>query len=144
MKLRIDNESLVEEFFQDTRILGIMAPVKIYQFCWQLNQILRFDFRINNDLEIQLTKKQRNYFFSIYKYDEIGVNTKHYLYSNQFDGEYLLPEFRHFDFLWLIRDDIMKDEDASNLIGSIRSIPIVQLVSELTNEKIKNKQHLIF
>lgn len=144
MKLRIDNESLVEEFFQDTRMLGIMAPVKLYQFCWHLNQSLRFDFRINNDLEIQLTKKQRNYFFSIYEYDEAAGNAKHYLYNNQFDGEYLLPEFRHFDFLWLIRDELMKDEEIINLVTSIRSITIVQLVSELSNEKIKNKQHLIF
>jgi hypothetical protein len=29
-------------------------------------------------------------------------------------------------------------------MSSIKSIPAVQLVSEMTNEKIKNKQHLIF
>ena len=144
MKLRIDNESLIDEFFQDTRLLGIVAPVKLYQFCWHLNQMLRFDFRINNDLEIQLTKKQRNYFFSIYEYGELSGTIKHYVYNNQFDGEYLLPEFKHLDFLWLIKDDIMKDEDVAMLISSIRSIPPVQLITEMTNEKIKNKQHLIF
>ena len=144
MKLRIDNDSLVDDFFQETRLLGIVAPVKHYQFCWHLNQMLRFDFRINNDLEIQLTKKQRNYFFSIYEYGEQSGTIKHYVYNNQFDGEYLLPEFKHLDFLWLIKDDIMKDEDVSLLISSIRSIPAVQLITEMTNEKIKNKQHLIF
>jgi hypothetical protein len=30
------------------------------------------------------------------------------------------------------------------LIGSIKTIPAVQLITEMTNEKIKNKQHLIF
>ncbi len=144
MKLRIDNDSLIDDFFQDTRLLGIVAPVKHYQFCWHLNKMLRFDFRINNDLEIQLTKKQRNYFFSIYEYGEQSGTIKHYVYNNQFDGEYLLPEFKHLDFLWLIKDDIMKDEDVAALISSIRSIPAVQLISEMTNEKIKNKQHLIF
>jgi hypothetical protein len=144
MKLRIDNDSLVEDFFEDTRLLGIVAPVKLYQFCWHLNQMLRFDFRINNDIEIQLTKKQRNYFFSIYEYGEKSGTIRHYVYNNQFDGEYLLPEFKHLDFLWLIKDDIMKDEEVSSLISSIRSIPVVQLISEMTNEKIKNKQHLIF
>ena len=144
MKLRIDNDSLVDEFFNETRLLGIVAPLKLYQFCWHLNQMLRFDFRINNDLEIQLTKKQRNYFFSIYEYGEQSGTIKHYVYNNQFDGEYLLPEFKHLDFLWLIKDDIMKDEEVSHLISSIRSIPAVQLITEMTNEKIKNKQHLIF
>ena len=135
---------MVDDFFQNTRLLGIVAPIKHYQFCWHLNQMLNFDFRINNDLEIQLTKKQRNYFFSIYEYGEKSGTIKHYLYNNQFDGEYLLPEFKHLDFLWLIKDDIMEDEEVTALIGSIRTLPVVQLITEMTNEKIKNKQHLIF
>ena len=144
MKLRIDNDLMVDDFFQNTRLLGIVAPIKDYQFCWHLNQMLRFDFRINNDIEIQLTKKQRNYFFTIYEYGEKSGTIRHYLYNNQFDGEYLLPEFKHLDFLWLIKDDIMQEEEVSSLISSIKSLPVVQLISEITNEKIKNKQHLIF
>lgn len=144
MKLRIDNDTMVDEFFQDARLLGIVAPIKDYQFCWHLNQMLHFDFRINNNIEIQLNKKQRNYFFSIYEYGEKSGTIKHYLYNNQDDGEYLLPEFKHLDFLWLIKDDVMHDDEVSILISSIRSIPSVQLISEMTNEKIKNKQHLIF
>jgi len=144
MKLKLDNTVLVDEFFQDTRLLGIVAPIKDYRFCWHLNQMLQFDFRINNSIEIQLNKKDRNYFFSIYEYVEKGGTIKHYLYSNQFDGEYLLPEFKHLDFLWLIKDDIMQDDEVAVLISSIRSISSVQLITEMTNEKIKNKQHLIF
>ena len=144
MKLRIDNQVMVDEFFQATRLLGIVAPVKHYQFCWHLNQILRFDFRINNSIEIQLNKKQRTYFFSVYEYAENAGTIRHYLYNNHFDGEYLLPEFKHLDFLWLIKDDIITDNEISSLINSIRTISTVQLITELTNEKIKNKQHLIF
>ncbi len=144
MKLKIDNSVLVEEFFEETRLLGIVAPMKDYKFCWCLNQMLQFDFRMNTGLEIQLNKKERNYFFSIYEYVEKGGPIKHYLYNNQFDGEYLLPEFKNLDFLWLIKDDIMRDDEVAILISSIRSIPSVQLITEMTNEKIKNKQHLIF
>ena len=144
MKLKIDNDVLVEEFFQDTRLLGIVAPIKDYRFCWQLNQILQFDFRINNSIEIQLKKKQRTYFFSIYEHLEKGGTIKHYLYNNHFDGEYLLPEFKHLDFLWLIKDDILHDDEVAWLINSIKTIPFVQFVKEMTNEKIKNKQHIIF
>ncbi len=135
---------MVDEFFQDARLLGIVAPVKQYQFCWHLNHVLGFDFRINNSIEIQLTKKHRNYFFSVYECAEKSDTMHHYLYSNQFDGEYLLPEFKHLDFLWLVKDDIMQDDDVANLIGSIKAMQPVQLITEMTNEKIKNKQHLIF
>jgi hypothetical protein len=68
---------------------------------------------------------------------------EYYLYKNQFDGEYLLPEFKHLDYLWLTKGDLPVEEDEKKLIADIRNIPGVQLVVELTNEKIKNKQHLI-
>lgn len=144
MKLKIDNETLAQEFFEDALLLGIVAPVKDYQFCWQLNQILGFDLRVNNDFEIQLTKKQRKYFFSVYEYAVPSTCLAHYLYNNQFDGEYLLPEFKHLDFLWLLKGETVSDEELKNLMRSIKSLPGVQLVNEMTNEKIKNKQNLIF
>ena len=144
MKLKLELDDLTDDFFEDTRLLGIVAPVKDYQFCWQLNNYLRFDFRINNDIEIQLSKKQRKYFFGVYEYPEPNTSLAHYLYNNQFDGEYLLPEFRHLDFLWLLKGDLVEDEMLTNLIQSIKIIACVQLVTELTNEKIKNKGHLIF
>jgi hypothetical protein len=109
-----------------------------------VNQVLQFDFRINNDLEIQLIKKQRRYYFSVFEYREPASSLVHYLYNNQFDGEYLLPEFRHLDYLWLLKGDTFPDDRLHELISSVKSIGVVQLVMELTNEKIKNKGHLIF
>ena len=144
MKLRIDNETLAQEFFEDSILLGIVAPVKDYQLSWHLNQVLGFDFRLNNDFEIQLKRKDRTYFFSIYEYKVPSTSLTHYLYNNQFDGEYLLPEFKHLDFLWLIKGEPVSAEEQKDLMLSIRSLPGVQLVIEMTNEKIKNKQHLIF
>ena len=144
MKLKLDMEEMAGEFFQDTRLLGIVSPIKDYQLCWLLNQLFRFNFRMNNEIEIQLTKKQRKYFFPVYQYSERTSSLVHYLYNNQHDGEYLLPEFKHLDFLWLIKDDIMQDDEVAVLINSIRTIPSVQLITEMTNEKIRNKQHLIF
>lgn len=144
MKLKLTIDDLANEFFEDTRLLGVVAPVKDYQFCWQLNNRLRFDFRINNEIEIQLTKKQRKYFFGVYEYSESSNCLKHFLYNNQFDGEYLLPEFKHLDFLWLLKGDWVAEDKLKDLMSSIKSIPGVQLVMELTQEKIKNKGHLIF
>ncbi|RYG00511.1 MAG: IPExxxVDY family protein, partial [Chitinophagaceae bacterium] len=129
-KLSINNHDLAEAFFEDTRLLGIMAPVKDYQFCWHLNNVLGMDFRINNDIEIGLKKKKRDYFFSIFEYKVPDGSLAHYLYKNQFEGEYLLPEFKHLDFLWLMRDDIVTDADLQQIIASVRSITGVQLVIE--------------
>ena len=144
MKLRIDNDSLAEEFFSDCRLLGIVAPMKDYQLGWKLNQALGYDFRVNNEIEIQLTKKNRRYFFSIFEWCEPAGSLRHYLYNNQFDGEYSLPEFKHLDFIWLMKGDDLKNEEVQDLQHAIRNIMGVQLVTELTTTKIRNKGHLIF
>ncbi len=140
-KLALNNHELAEEFFEDTRLLGIMAPVKDYQFCWKLNSVLRMDFRINNDIEIQLKRKKRDYFF---EYCEPIGSIAYYVYNNKFDGEYLLPEFKHFDFLLLMKGDIVAEELLQQTIESIKTIGNVQLVTQLTHEKIKNKENLVF
>jgi hypothetical protein len=144
MKLKLDLEDLAEDFFSDTRLIGIVAPLKDYQFCFHLNQLLRFDFRNNNEIEIQLNKKMRDYFFSVFEFREKNNSLVHYLYNNQFDGEYLLPEFKHLDYLWLLKGDPVNEETFQSIMQAIRTINGVQMVMELTNEKIRNKGHLIF
>jgi hypothetical protein len=144
MKLKVDNELLVEAFFEDTHLLGIMATVESHRFVWQINQGMRFDFRISNELEIQLNKKNRTYFFQVFQHNEASRSLSHYLYKNHCDGEYLLPEFKHLDYLWLTKGEMPGIEEIKELTTGIRTINGVQLVVELNNEKIKHKQHLIF
>ena len=69
-KLTLNIEEMAEGFFEDSRLMGIVAPIKDYQFCWQLNHLFRFNLRVNNGIEIQLTKKKRNYFFTVFEYAE--------------------------------------------------------------------------
>ena len=144
MKLKLDLDDLAEDFFDNTRLMGVVAPLKSYQFCWQVNQLLQFDFRVNVDIEIQLYKKQRQYYFSIFEYREPTSCLVHYLYNNQFDGEYLLPEFRHLDYLWLLKGDIVEEEFFQSLMSSLKTLAGVQLVMELGNDMIRNKGHMIF
>ncbi len=142
LKLNID--ALNDDFFEDTRLLGITAVVKNYQFCWQLNNMLGYTFRLNPEIEIHLKKKNRSYYFQVYEYKLRNSFLTHYIYHNQNDGEYLLPEFKHMDFLWLMKGDCVDDEQCKQIIQSIKNINGVQLVAELTNEQIKNKGNMVF
>lgn len=137
-------DEINEDFFEDTRLLGIMAPLKSYQLCLQLNGLLGYQFRLNTDIDIHVRKKERNYHFSVYQSSEANSFLEHYLYHNQFDGEYLLPEFRHIDFLWLMKGDFVDEEKCQFIRQTVNSIAGVQLVVELTNEQIKNKGNMIF
>jgi hypothetical protein len=144
MKRKLDIGDLEDDFFAGARLLGIVAPMKGYRFCWELNRRMRLDFRITNQIEIQLAKKNRDYFFTVYECMEPNKTLIHYLYNNQFDGEFLLPEFRHLDFFWLLKGDEPSDDLMNELMESIRSISGVQLVTELTRTKMKHREYLIF
>lgn len=144
MKLKLDLDELAEDFFRDSRLVGIVAPIKDYQLCWQLNQLLTIDLRNNNDIEIQLKRKKRDYYFAVFQYCEPNNALIHYLYNNQFDGEYLLPEFRHLDFLYLLKGDTVQEEFLHQFIVTVKKINGVQLVMEIAHDKIRNKGHMIF
>ena len=144
MKLKMDNSLMLDEFFDGTRLIGIVAPVKGYQLCWQINSRMEFDFRMNNELEIQLEKKMRKYYFTVYEYRQPASALFHFLYHNQFDGEFLLPEFKHLDYLWLLKGDSINEGEFNLIQQSLRSLPGIQMVTELSNDKIRNKGHLVF
>jgi hypothetical protein len=142
--LKLDMDSMEGDFFNGSRLLGIVAPLKGYRFCWQLNRQMRLDFRITNQIEISMIRKKRQYYFTVYECPEPHNMITHYLYSNQNDGEYLLPEFRHLDFFWLLKGDEVTDVRLNEMMDSIRTITGVQLVTELTHTKIRHREHLIF
>lgn len=143
-KLKLNIDGIEDDFFSGTHLLGIMTPVKNYRFIWQVNANTGFDFRLNTDVEIQLKRKGRNYFFSVYQFCQTECELEHFIYYNQFEGEYLLPEFKHLDFLWLMRGNVITDEDFLSVQNKLKTIEGTQLVTELTLEKIKNKSNLIF
>ncbi|MCH5599978.1 IPExxxVDY family protein [Niabella ginsengisoli] len=143
LKLELDTQEIIDNFFDDTRLLGIVTTVKDYRFCWNLNNMLEINFRINHDIEIGLKRKKDNISFQFMNIMNPTAHF-HYLYNNLHDGEFLLPEFKNLDFLWLMKNDTVTEEYLNQIKAMLRNIPGVQLVTELTNEKIKNKEYLIF
>ena len=143
-KLKLNTDGIEEDFFSGTHLLGIMTPAKNYRFIWQVNSITGFDFRLNTDVEIQLKRKGRNYFFSIYQFCQTECELEHFIYYNQFEGEYLLPEFKHLDFLYLMKGDVVSIEYIEQIMAGIRLINGVQLVLDLASEKIIHKENLVF
>ena len=55
-KLRLNIDEINDDFFDDTRLLGIIAPIKSYQFCLHLNNLMGYQFRLNTDIDIHLWK----------------------------------------------------------------------------------------
>jgi hypothetical protein len=137
---------LTENFFEDTRLLGLVAPVSDYQLCWHLNTTLRFDFRNNPDITIPYKKKNLDttFYFTVSEYREPYSALAHYLYNNQFKGEYLLPDLKKLDYIWLMKGDFVTDEFVHELMEMINELSCVRMVLELSTSTIRNKGNLIF
>lgn len=144
LKLRLDQDQLIEDFFESTHLVGIVSSARDYQLCWQINQYMHCAFRVNNSLEINLSKGHRSFYFTVFEFPEPTKSGAHYLYNNHCKAEFLLPELKNIDFLWLIKGDYYQQDDVKKLIEDMRHVPLVQLVSLLDIRDIKNKMNLIF
>lgn len=142
MKLKLDDDRMSDHFFEDTRILGIACTLKNYLFCWHIEKLLQIDFRTAPDLQIPMEKNRRSYSFTVYEFFHPAMAKEHFLYSNKHDGECLLPELQHFDFIWLVRDTFNDIEFFTKLQLQLRSIAGVQLVIEVPHDKIKSRDNL--
>lgn len=144
MKLRLDVQSLNDDFFKDTHLLGVTAHIRNYRFCWMINTFMEFDFRLNPDMEIYLKKNQKDYFFNIYESHEPDRELTHYLYQNFSEGEYLVPELRQMDYFWLMKGDWVEPETVQFILSLLRSLRGVQMATELDASRIKRPENLIF
>ncbi|CAN5435158.1 hypothetical protein BH10BAC3_BH10BAC3_07850 [soil metagenome] len=142
-KLIIDNELIAEEYFSDARLLGIQCALEPHQFIWHINRQFLYDFRYQSGSEIVVTKKSRPFRYPIFQCKEPQQELLHIIYANQYDGEYLLSELRYFDYLWLIKGEMNDDSLPGLILNELKAIGHVQLVTELSNEKIINKTQLV-
>jgi hypothetical protein len=143
MKHRLNIEQISDNFFEGTRILGIVTTLKNYQLCYHIEKSLQIDFQTSKDLQIPLEKNKRSYSFTVYEFYQSSLAVEHFLYSNKNDGEPFLPELPHLDFIWLLKGDYYANEE--NLITLHQQLKIIngiQLVTEVPQEKIKSRNNL--
>lgn len=142
-KLHIDNEAIANEYFENSVVLAIQSSLEPHKFIWLVNQQFKFDFRYQPHSEIHYKKKNRQFTFPIFRYSEAQVSGHHIIYTNQHDGEYLLPEMRHTDYIWMVQTEGLSRELADILAQELRQLDAVQMVTIPDNDKIKNKQNLV-
>ena len=143
MKLRLDNDQVSDHFFDHTRILGIASTLKNYLLCYHIEKKLQIDFRTSQDLQIPLEKNKRSYSFTVYEFLEPVIATEHFLYTNKNDGEALLPELQHLDYIWLLKGEFFNNEEQfRSLQQNLRDIDGIQLVTEVPYDKIKSRDNL--
>lgn len=143
MKHRLNIELISDNFFEGTRILGIVTTLKNYQLCYHIEKSMQIDFQTSVDLQIPLEKNRRSYSFTVYEFYQSSLAVEHFLYSNKNDGEPFLPELQNLDFIWLIKGDYYSiEENFITLQQQLKIINGIQLVTEVPQEKIKSRDNL--
>ena len=141
MKLRLE-ESSSPDFFEGSYILGIVSTLKNYLFCWHIQHHLNIYFGTSEDMQINLVKNQRTYSFTVYEYSD-PLSLDHYqLFTNKNDGEFLLPELQHLDYIWLFKGVNGNLLNFKKIQSLLKNIPGVQMVVDIDQSRIKSKNNL--
>ena len=134
---------LVIDYEFDFGLLGITTTAKGYKLAWDINQMIDIHLVKQPDLVVGF-KNNEEKSFSFYAYETLLNRLK--LFKNKPEGEtgkyFLVPEFPHFDFIL----SIQMEEQAvdNNLITRIRTIPAVQLATNIPLDGLKSKSNFVF
>ncbi len=142
IKLSIDNDQIAEEYFSDAQLFGIQCSLEPSSFIWLINKKFLYQFRYQNDAEIVVNKRQRRFSYPVFQCQETAIQLTHIIYTNKHDGEYLLPELRHFDYIWLMKGEL-NQALAEQIMAVLKSIPEIQIAALLAADKIRNKTQLV-
>ena len=142
--ITLNKVTLKYELDLDFVLVAITSPLKDYRLCYFINKVTGLQLSKVDDHEIWMPPPVGKAYFSSYAYFSITSDTEYYLLANRaLDGRLLIPEMRQSDYFFLIRNFI-DEEDLAILQDQIVSIPEVVVASEISPQKLKSKENLIF
>lgn len=127
----------------DFLLIGISSHAKIYRLCWSLNQAMNLKL-VNSNLSIELLDKKNKtkQNFEIYQYMDEESRINFHVIANKNMNGFLLPEFKHIDYIMLLKENIMINVD--DVIVRLRKSDQVLTAFEIKTEDVKSIENLLF
>jgi len=136
--------TLKYELDLDFILIAITSSLKDYRLCYFINKVTELKLSKVEDHEIWMPAPVGRISFSRYADFSVTSDTEYYLLANRgTEGGMLVPEMRHSDYFLLIRNFI-DEEDLFAIQDRIAAIPDVVVASEISPQKLKSKENLIF
>ena len=136
--------TLKYELDLDFILIAITSSLKDYRLCYFINKYAGLDLAKVDDHEIWLSSSEGHRYFSRYAALSEATETEYYLLANRsVEGGVLVPEMKHSDYFFLVRNFI-DEEDLEALQEAVASIPEVVVASEISPQRLKSKENLIF
>jgi hypothetical protein len=162
----LGKHTLQVEYDFDFLLIGISSHEKDYRICWALNNKLGIKLTKINSLEIKGKKQETSSFFSLYSYDhskafleynvianisenKLSITKQHNLFNNKelkqeyVETEFLLPEQKQMDYLFIIKGEI-NELEIKKIIKEIKEIDILHTAVRIDVSSLKSKHNLIF
>lgn len=135
---------LVIDYKFDFELVGVTSIAKGYKLAWEINQLLGIHLVKQPDLVVGFKNNvEKNFAYFAY---ETQLNRLKLLKNKPNDLEagkyFLIPEFPHFDFIILSQMEDPSSKD--NLAALIKTIPTIQLASNIPLEGLKSKSNFVF
>jgi hypothetical protein len=135
---------LVIDYEYDFDLIGIRSAIKGYKLAWEINAMLGINLIRQPDMAVEFKKGEERR-FSFYAF-ETRINRLKLFKNRPADTEtgkyFLVPEFPHFDFIFLIQMDNTTQREA--VIAQLRQIPFIEMVALIPLEGLKSKSNFIF
>ncbi len=120
----------------------IISSVRDYRLCWMMNRALDIDLRREEELEMHYPKKRKLAYFNTYQHIDELNRAKYDLIANKETGEYLIPELKQVDHLFLI-EDFSSGIEKKEMLSILRNIPAVEAVFQTDPNELRSKHNLI-
>lgn len=135
-KLLIDNDY---GFF----LFGISCGEKPYRLCWALNNQLKVAFSKGKDMEIHGKNRDEHSRFPVFVFRNEEMFADYRVIVNKAENKFLVPEYRHADYLLMIQGG-MPFLEKKSILRKLKEVAFIQTAFEIDAEKIKSKENFIF
>ncbi|MGB3183045.1 MAG: IPExxxVDY family protein [Cyclobacteriaceae bacterium] len=137
---------LIVSYDYDFVLLGLTAPVKDYKLAWSINKSLDIHLKREDDLHIDFIGNQ-HVVISNFHFEKEHCKLR--LLKNKAEEEsrppvaHLLPELAELDYFFMITDPAA-NFPVSTVMQKLKELDIVQFLTRLRIDTLKNKENLIF
>jgi hypothetical protein len=134
-KLLPFDDDLTEEY----QAIAISSHLKDFRLCWNLNNVLKADFKKNKDLEFA-SKKSPLENFSFYFHYNCDQRCFYYLLSNKKNNSLILEKMPQADYLLIIKGHFRSDEISRFILNLKKTTNILTAVL-IDMSNIKNEMN---
>lgn len=138
-RLILDDSFLEEEFFEDVVLIGIVCARKPHQLAWFLREYTGYLFERNHDYQ----NIKDDLIFPVFYLEDQLQFIEHFLFTNRIQKEFLMPEAKNIDFIWMIKSSMQRLTLRDKILPHLKNIPCIDYAFEINPTALKSRQVLV-